>query len=40
MDRVIRSEPGIAIEVPKMPPPIRAVGVAFVEFAANDAEAE
>jgi 4-hydroxyphenylpyruvate dioxygenase len=39
MDSVIRSEPDIAITVPKMPPRIRADGVAFVEFAASDAEA-
>lgn len=38
MDGVVRTEPDIAINVPKMPPRIRADGVAFIEFSANDAE--
>ncbi|WP_172294345.1 bifunctional sugar phosphate isomerase/epimerase/4-hydroxyphenylpyruvate dioxygenase family protein [Pseudoruegeria sp. HB172150] len=40
MDQVKRAEPGIAIDVPEIPPRIRPEGVAFVEFAANDSEAE
>ena len=40
MDEVARTEPDIAIKVPQMPPRIRANGVAFVEFAANEAEAQ
>ena len=39
MDRVVRAEPGIAIQVPGMPPPVVGQGVAFVEFAADDREA-
>jgi 4-hydroxyphenylpyruvate dioxygenase len=40
MDRVARVEPGIAIQVPAMPERIDVLGVEFVEFAANEAEAE
>ena len=40
MDQVARAEPGIALAPPPMPPRIRAEGVAFVEFAADEAEAE
>jgi 4-hydroxyphenylpyruvate dioxygenase len=39
MDQVARVEPGIALAPPPMPPRIRADGVAFVEFAADEAEA-
>ncbi|MGN6464588.1 MAG: bifunctional sugar phosphate isomerase/epimerase/4-hydroxyphenylpyruvate dioxygenase family protein [Rhizobiaceae bacterium] len=40
MDRVKREEPGIRIEVPDMPDRIEVKGVEFVEFAADEAEAE
>jgi 4-hydroxyphenylpyruvate dioxygenase len=40
MDRVRREEPGIRIDVPDMPDRIVVKGVEFVEFAANEAEAE
>lgn len=40
MDGVRRSEPAIAVALPDMPPRIAVEGVAFVEFAANEAEAE
>ena len=40
MDQVARAEPGIAIDVPSMPERIRVSGVEFVEFAANETEAE
>jgi 4-hydroxyphenylpyruvate dioxygenase len=40
MDRVARVEPGIAIAVPPMPPPVVSEGFAFVEFAADEGEAE
>lgn len=40
MDQVRRLEPALRIDVPEMPPRTRAEGVEFVEFAANDAEAE
>jgi len=39
MDEVKRAEPDIAIDVPELPPRIKAEGVAFVEFAANEEEA-
>ena len=39
MDQVKRTEPEIAISVPEMPARIHADGVAFVEFAADQAEA-
>lgn len=39
MDQVRRSEPGIRISVPDMPDRIPVDGVAFAEFAANEAEA-
>ncbi len=39
MDRVARSEPDIAIDVPAMPDRVGVKGVAFVEFAANESEA-
>jgi 4-hydroxyphenylpyruvate dioxygenase len=40
MDQVKRSEPGIAINVPEMPDRITVNGVEFIEFAANEAEAQ
>ncbi|MEC9434725.1 MAG: TIM barrel protein [Pseudomonadota bacterium] len=39
MDQVARTEPEIAIAPPPMPPRIRAEGVSFVEFAADEREA-
>jgi len=39
LDQVKRAEPGIAVEMPDIPPRIRAEGVAFAEFAANEEEA-
>jgi 4-hydroxyphenylpyruvate dioxygenase len=40
MDQVRNSEPDIAIEVPDLPPRVDVQGVAFVEFAADEAEAQ
>ncbi|MCB1383223.1 MAG: sugar phosphate isomerase/epimerase and 4-hydroxyphenylpyruvate domain-containing protein [Notoacmeibacter sp.] len=40
MDRVSRDEPGIAIAVPAMPDKVAVEGVEFVEFAADEEEAE
>jgi 4-hydroxyphenylpyruvate dioxygenase len=40
MDQVARAEPAIAIDIPKMPDRIVATGIEFVEFAADEAEAE
>jgi len=40
MDQVVRAEPDIAIEAPAMPDRIVPSGVEFVEFAADEAEAE
>ena len=40
MDRVVRAEPQIAIDVPKMPDRVGAKGVEFIEFAANESEGE
>jgi len=40
MDRVARAEPDIAIGVPEIPDRIRVLGVEFVEFAANETEAD
>ncbi len=40
MDQVRHEEPGIAIVVPEMPPRISVSGVEFVEFAADEREAE
>jgi 4-hydroxyphenylpyruvate dioxygenase len=40
MDQVARAEPGVAIDVPAMPERISVAGVEFVEFAANETEAE
>ena len=40
MDQVRNSEPDIAIEVPALPPRVDVQGVAFVEFAADEAEAQ
>ncbi len=40
MDRVRRAEPALAIEVPEMPDRIAVSGVEFVEFAADEHEAE
>ena len=39
MDQVARAEPDIRIDIPSMPPRIRADGIEFVEFAADEAEA-
>lgn len=39
MDRVTRDEPGTKIVVPEIPDRIRATGVEFIEFAANEQEA-
>ena len=40
MDRVKRSEPGIAMQVPDMPDRVRASGIEFIEFAADEKEAD
>ncbi|WP_370284741.1 bifunctional sugar phosphate isomerase/epimerase/4-hydroxyphenylpyruvate dioxygenase family protein [Pseudooceanicola nanhaiensis] len=40
MDRVAKTEPDIAIGVPKLPDPVRVEGVAFIEFATRGREAE
>ncbi|MAY45363.1 MAG: 3-keto-5-aminohexanoate cleavage protein [Rhodobacteraceae bacterium] len=40
MDQVRRAEPDLAIDVPVIPDRIRCEGVAFVEFAASEGEAE
>jgi 3-dehydroshikimate dehydratase len=40
MDQVKRAEPDIGIEVPELPDRIAAHGIEFVEFAANETEAE
>ncbi|MBP0617688.1 bifunctional sugar phosphate isomerase/epimerase/4-hydroxyphenylpyruvate dioxygenase family protein [Jiella mangrovi] len=40
MDGVRRDEPGVAIDIPDMPPRIEAGGIEFVEFTADEAEAE
>jgi 4-hydroxyphenylpyruvate dioxygenase len=40
MDQVKRAEPQVAIDLPPMPERIRVNGVEFVEFAANETEAE
>ena len=40
MDQVARAEPDIAIDVPAMPERVAVSGVEFVEFAANETEAE
>jgi 4-hydroxyphenylpyruvate dioxygenase len=40
MDRVKREEPGVRIDVPDMPDRIAVAGVEFIEFAANETEAE
>ena len=40
MDRVVRAEPQIAIDVPTMPDRVGAKGVEFIEFAADESEAE
>lgn len=39
MDRVRREEPGTTIAVPQIPDRIRATGIEFIEFAANEQEA-
>lgn len=39
MDRVRRTEPAIAIDVPAMPDRIKVEGIEFVEFAADEQEA-
>jgi 4-hydroxyphenylpyruvate dioxygenase len=40
MDQVVRLEPDVAIEVPALPERVNVSGVEFVEFAANETEAE
>ncbi|MDB5614265.1 MAG: sugar phosphate isomerase/epimerase and 4-hydroxyphenylpyruvate protein [Devosia sp.] len=40
MDQVRNAEPGIAIKVPILPPRVDVHGVAFVEFAADEDEAQ
>src|SRR5690606_16461527 len=40
MDQVRQSEPDIAIDLPVLPPRVEVQGVAFVEFAADEAEAQ
>jgi 4-hydroxyphenylpyruvate dioxygenase len=40
MDQVARAEPGIAIDVPAMPDRVEVRGVEFVEFAADETEAQ
>lgn len=40
MDQVRNSEPDIAMDVPPLPPRVDVHGVAFVEFAADEAEAQ
>ena len=40
MDQVRTAEPDIAIDVPVLPPRVEVHGVAFVEFAANEDEAQ
>jgi 4-hydroxyphenylpyruvate dioxygenase len=40
MDQVKRTEPGIAIQVPEMPARVKASGIEFIEFAADESEAE
>lgn len=39
MDQVRQAEPGIALDVPVLPPRVAVQGVAFVEFAADEDEA-
>ncbi|WHZ33344.1 bifunctional sugar phosphate isomerase/epimerase/4-hydroxyphenylpyruvate dioxygenase family protein [Sagittula sp. MA-2] len=40
MDQVAKTEPDIAIGVPKLPDPVRVEGVAFIEFATRGKEAD
>ena len=40
MDSARRAEPALKIDVPQMPAPVRVEGVAFIEFATDDAGAE
>ncbi len=40
MDQVMRAEPAIAIDMPGMPERVGVTGVEFVEFAADESEAE
>ncbi|MDQ2703619.1 MAG: sugar phosphate isomerase/epimerase and 4-hydroxyphenylpyruvate domain-containing protein, partial [Pseudomonadota bacterium] len=40
MDQVARAEPAMAIDVPVMPDRIAVTGVGFIEFTADEAEAE
>ena len=40
MDQVARAEPAMAIDVPAMPDRIAVTGVEFIEFTADEAEAE
>lgn len=39
MDQVRREEPALAVDLPPMPGPVGVEGVAFVEFAADEADA-
>ena len=40
MDQVARAEPAISIDVPEIPDRVEAQGIEFVEFAANEQEAQ
>lgn len=40
MDHVRQNEPGLSLDVPPMPPRVPVIGVEFVEFTANEKEAE
>lgn len=40
MDQVRRNEPDLAVDVPPLPPRVEVKGVEFVEFTANDKEAD
>ncbi|RDE10141.1 bifunctional sugar phosphate isomerase/epimerase/4-hydroxyphenylpyruvate dioxygenase family protein [Pelagibacterium lacus] len=40
MDAVRRAEPSISVDLPPMPAPIAVEGVEFIEFAANESEAQ
>lgn len=40
MDQVARAEPDVAIDVPALPERVAVSGIEFVEFAANETEAE
>ena len=40
MDQIARSEPALAIDVPQMPDRVGVKGVEFIEFSANESEAD